>query len=250
MDSRLGRIRDSERKSHTEIYTTEKLYQTDSWLKKPIKTVQDIIPLFSEYNTIQMLDLGAGIGRNSIYVANECRDKECRIDCVDLLEIAIEKLMENAVEYGVEHNIRGYVKSIEEYDIVPNTYDLILAVSALEHVDSESTLVRMLEQIQEGTRKNGIVCLVINSEVAEIDADTQEELEPQFEVNLSTATILSYLEEIYSSWTMIKQSVVDQKYDIPRENILSQLSTKVVTFVARKDTGEDQKLAYGKDYNK
>ena len=76
MDSRLGRIRDSERKSHTEIYTTEKLYQTDTWLKKPIKTVQDIIPLFSEYNTIQMLDLGVGVGRNSIFVAKKDTGEE------------------------------------------------------------------------------------------------------------------------------------------------------------------------------
>ncbi len=42
MDERLKRIRESERKSHEEIYTDEKLYATDSWLKKPIKTVRDI----------------------------------------------------------------------------------------------------------------------------------------------------------------------------------------------------------------
>ena len=42
MDERLKRIRESERKSHEEIYTDEKLYATDSWLKKPIKTVRDL----------------------------------------------------------------------------------------------------------------------------------------------------------------------------------------------------------------
>ena len=41
MDERLKRIRESERKSHVEIYTDEKLYATDSWLKKPIKTVRE-----------------------------------------------------------------------------------------------------------------------------------------------------------------------------------------------------------------
>lgn len=69
MDERLIRIRESERKSHTEIYMNEKLYNTNSWLQKPIKTVQEISSLFNEYEVLRVLDLGCGIGRNSIYIA-------------------------------------------------------------------------------------------------------------------------------------------------------------------------------------
>ena len=47
MDERLIRIRENERKSHTEIYMNEKLYNTNSWLQKPIKTVQEISSLFN-----------------------------------------------------------------------------------------------------------------------------------------------------------------------------------------------------------
>ena len=43
MNDRLSRIRENEKKSHTEIYTNEKLYDTNSWLAKPIKTVQEIL---------------------------------------------------------------------------------------------------------------------------------------------------------------------------------------------------------------
>ena len=56
MDERLKRIRESEKKSHMEIYSNEQLYQTDSWLKKPIKTVQELIPLFREYKKLKVLD--------------------------------------------------------------------------------------------------------------------------------------------------------------------------------------------------
>lgn len=84
MDERLKRIRESERKSHEEIYTDEKLYATDSWLKKPIRTVRDIMPLFAEYEKLRVLDLGCGVGRNSIYVAECFKGKDCVVECVDL----------------------------------------------------------------------------------------------------------------------------------------------------------------------
>ena len=62
-NDRIARIRESEKKSHTEIYSNEKLYSSDSWLSKPIKTVRDVSELFSGYDTIHVLDLGAGVGR-------------------------------------------------------------------------------------------------------------------------------------------------------------------------------------------
>ena len=58
MDERLARIRESERKSHTQIYMNEELYNTNSWLQKPIKTVQEISLLFDDYNELRVLDLG------------------------------------------------------------------------------------------------------------------------------------------------------------------------------------------------
>ena len=76
-NDRIARIRESEKKSHTEIYSNEKLYSSDSWLSKPIKTVRDVSELFSGYDTIHVLDLGAGVGRNSIYLAEKFKSKDC-----------------------------------------------------------------------------------------------------------------------------------------------------------------------------
>lgn len=56
MDERLARIRESERKSHTEIYTNEVLYNTDSWLQRPIKTVREIAEFFDGYHGLRILD--------------------------------------------------------------------------------------------------------------------------------------------------------------------------------------------------
>ncbi|MDE5894233.1 MAG: hypothetical protein K2H45_15065 [Acetatifactor sp.] len=52
MDHRLEQIRSSERKSHTEIYTSRELYQEGSWLRKPIKTVMELMPLFQDYREL------------------------------------------------------------------------------------------------------------------------------------------------------------------------------------------------------
>lgn len=112
MNERLARIRESERKSHTEMYTNQKLYNTDSWLQKPIKTVKELSAYFDEYDDLRVLDLGCGVGRNSIYIAEKFRNINCIIDCVDLLAIAIEKLLENAKEHNLLSCINGINKAI------------------------------------------------------------------------------------------------------------------------------------------
>lgn len=234
MDKRLIRIRENERKSHTEIYTNEKLYNTDSWLQKPIKTVKEIAVLFDEYTELRVFDLGCGVGHNSIYVAERFKNINCIIDCVDLLEIAIEKLAQNAKEHNVISNINGINKSIEDYEMERNSYDFIMAISALEHIDTQESFVKKLIEIKGGLRDNGIVCLVINSDVSEMNLDTKEIIDAQFEVNLPMEKIQEYLNQVFDGWRILKTSVKEQEYDIPREQFVSHLHTNVVTFVARK----------------
>ena len=42
-ETRLRYIRESERRSHEEMYSYEELFQKGSWLQKPIKTILDIV---------------------------------------------------------------------------------------------------------------------------------------------------------------------------------------------------------------
>ncbi len=234
MDERLIRIRENERKSHTEIYMNEKLYNTNSWLQKPIKTVQEISSLFNEYEELRVLDLGCGIGRNSIYIAENFNKIKCIVDCVDLLDVAIVKLIENAKVHSVSHCINAIKNSIEDFEIVEQSYDLIMAISALEHIDTEKSFLRKLNEIKNGLRDKGIACFVINTDVREIDLDTNKTLEAQFEVNLSTEKLQKYLNDVFCDFVLLKSTVVNQEYDVPRENFVSRLHTNVVTYVVRK----------------
>lgn len=188
--NRLSQIRESEKKSHIEMYSNEQLYKTESWLKKPIRTIQNLIPMLQDYTTLKVLDLGCGIGRNCIPIALAYKSINCSIDCVDILDMAIEKLYTNATEYGVQENI------------------------------------------------NGIVCFVINSNVKEHDKETGISVPAQFEINLPTESIQAILNETFLGWNIIKHTVQEQQYDIPRESIISNLKTTVVTYVAQKITSQ------------
>ena len=234
MNDRLQQIRVSEEKAHTEMYSNNKLYQGDSWLKKPIKTVQELIPLFSSYKKLRVLDLGCGVGRNCIEIASKYKQIDCKVDGIDILPLAIEKLNENAMEQNVSGIVFGIVSSIEEYTIPNNSYDLIMSVSALEHVDSKESFVHMLLEIREGICKNGIACLIINSNVREYNKITKEQVPAQFEINLPTEELQIMLKELFTGWTVLKSTVRDQQYDIPREWGISELKTSVVTLVVRK----------------
>lgn len=234
MDERLFRIRESERKSHTEIYMNEALYNSNSWLQKPIKTVRELSLLFDDYSELRVLDLGCGVGRNSIYIAERFKDKSCIVDCVDLLDIAIQKLMQNAKEHNVTRKINGINKSIEEFKIDSQSYDLIMAISALEHIDTEESFLIKLNEIKNGLRENGIVCFVINSNVREMNLNTNEVIDAQFEVNLPTEKLQEYLTKVFNDCDLLKSSVIEQEYDIPREMFISRLHTDVVTYVVRK----------------
>lgn len=233
-DERLNRIRESERKSHIEMYSKEELYKSDSWLSKPIKTVTDIIPLFEGYEELNVLDFGCGIGRNSIAVAQSYKNIACSVDCVDLLELAIEKLNENAKMHDVDKIIHGTVQSIEEYQIEKEKYDFIMAISALEHINSRLAFEQKLIEIKNGIGQNGIVCLVLNSDVREWDKETKHELEAQFEVNLPTEELKVVLQDVFRDWKVIKFTTQEQQYDIPRESGVCEIRTKVVTLVARR----------------
>lgn len=227
-------IRENEKISHERVYTQSLLYQHGSWLSKPVKTVMDLLPYFDEYERISVLDLGSGVGRNAIAIAKYYTHNTCTIDCVDFLDIAIQKLTDYASEFGVSNQVNPVLSDIESYSIEKEKYDLILSVSALEHVASKEILLEKLLQIKQGIHTDGIVCLIMNSEVEEFDNDTGEKRDPQFEVNMQTDELLCCLEGVFSDWKILKNRVVCQCYDIPRGMRVHNLSTKVVTFVARK----------------
>ncbi|AVP48461.1 class I SAM-dependent methyltransferase [Bacillus cereus] len=232
--NRIDYIRQEEKKYHDLCYEQYKLFEIGSWLYKPVKTVMDLIDYFEGQNNLQVLDLGSGVGRNSIPIAQKIQNTSGTVICVDLLDSALTKLQTYSKEYGVIKNIKTEQAAIENYYIQPNTYDYIVAVSSLEHVQSEEDLKNVLYSMKEGTKSGGINCLIINSNIQEIDLHTNEELDALIEINLPTEDMIHLLKSIYKEWKEIEVEIKELVYDIVRDERHIQLKTNAITFVFQK----------------
>ncbi|MED0989612.1 class I SAM-dependent methyltransferase [Bacillus nitratireducens] len=232
--NRIDYIRQEEKKYHDHCYEQYKLFEAGSWLYKPVKTVMGMLNYFEGQKDLQILDLGSGVGRDSIPIAQKIMNSGGTVTCVDLLDSALMKLQVYSKEYGVFEYIKTEQAAIEDYYIAPNTYDHIVAVSSLEHVRSIDDLKKVLHSMKNGTKSGGINCLIVNSNIQEIDLETNQELNALIEINLSTEEMIRTLKGVYTEWQEVKVEIKKLAYDIVRNGTHIQLNTNAITFVMQK----------------
>jgi 2-polyprenyl-3-methyl-5-hydroxy-6-metoxy-1,4-benzoquinol methylase len=232
--NRLEFIRAEEKKYHDYCYDNYNLFEPGSWLHKPVRTVMELMNQFANRDSMRVLDLGCGIGRNSIPVAQSLLNRNGAVVCVDLLKSAIDKLQENSEKYGVHHLIKPVLSDIEQFNIGEAEYDLIIAVSTLEHISSEQKLVEKLQEMAHGTKENGMNCIIISTNIREVDLKTNAYIDPLFEVNLSTVQMLELLDSQYKGWEIQRRLVKPLEYDIVRNEQPVILSSDCITYVAKK----------------
>lgn len=230
--SRLETIRRAEAESHTAAYNAYTLYAPGSWLSKPVPALMALLPLYADRVGMRVLDLGSGVGRNAIAAAQTLADST--VECVDILPMAIEKLLENAAQFGVKDRIRGIAAPVDSFPIEKDSYDLILAGSVLEHLDSPDSSKEKLRQIERGIRPGGAVMIVMNTGVREWDTQTGEPLAPQFEVNLPPQEVRELFGTVFSGWQILWDKQIHQQYDVPRGERRATIDSEVVTFTARR----------------
>ncbi|MEW9184490.1 methyltransferase domain-containing protein [Bacillus mycoides] len=228
-------IRNEEKKYHDYCYDNYKLFEEGSWLHKPVKTVIDLIPLFKGKNDLSVLDLGSGVGRNSIPLAQAIKKSGGKVVCVDLLDSALQKLNQYSEEYEVKEIIQTEKADIGNYDIKPNNFDFIVAVSSLEHVQSEELFEKVIQRMADGTKYNGINCIIVNSEVEEININTNEKLNALMEINIPTKEMMNKLRKIYNGWEVLNIIIKPLEYKIIRNENPVLLKTNAITYVVRKN---------------
>lgn len=231
---RIANIRSEEKIYHDDCYDTYDLFEPGSWLHRPVKTVINLLDKYSHREYLNVLDLGSGIGRNSIPIAESMKHRNGKVVCVDLLESAIDKLHSYSQEFGVAQYIVATLSDIEQFVIEPDEYDLIIAVSSLEHVRSEQALERKLQEMNAGTKRNGANCIIIASNIREVNLIHAHELDPMFEVNLTTARMFELLDQQYTGWEVEQRFVKPLEYEISRKGEPVKLTSDCITFVAKK----------------
>ncbi|MDY7222614.1 hypothetical protein [Halalkalibacterium halodurans] len=85
-----------------------------------------------------------------------------------------------------------------------------------------------------GTKNEGINCIIVNSEVEEIDISTNEKLDAMMEVNMKTKDMLSKLRQSYNGWEIVNQLVKPLEYKIVRDERDVLLKTNAITFAVKK----------------
>lgn len=234
---RLERIRLEEKTYHDVCYTEHELFKKGTWLHKPVKTVVDLLPRFTGKKEAKVLDLGCGVGRNSIPIAQALRNSSSHVVCVDFLDSAITNLKKYSEQFGVEQVIQAEKSDIATFEISNQEYDFIVAVSSLEHLASEHQLDEVLQQMSHGTKSHGINCIIVNSEVEEINVETNEHMEPMMELNFSTPTMMEKLNQVYQDqeWKVLTSLVKPLKFQITRNGTTILLKTNAITYVVKKN---------------
>lgn len=232
--NRLQRIRAYEKEYHDDCYENRILFESGSWLEKPVRTVLDLFEQLERPNGLRLLDLGCGVGRNSIPLASRLSGTGGKVVCVDLLESAICHLEKYGREHGVEEELELHRCDIAAFRIEPDRYDYIFSVSSLEHLDSMDSFVKVLGAMAAGTRTGGIHCLIVNAGVKEVCLATGEELDPKFELMLDTEELGSLLAEKYRGWELLRHAVKPYELEIQRDGEPVSLRSDVVTWAARK----------------
>lgn len=234
MDKRIDKIRAEERKYHEACYDQYRLFEAGSWLYKPVRTVMDTLAVLDSRENLSVLDLGCGVGRNSIPIAGKLQGRKGKVVCVDLLESAIEKLVSYSVAHGVSEYIEAHVCDIGDYVIAENAFDYIVAVSALEHVESEGKLEQVLERMVRGTKPHGVHCIIMSTNVQEVDPITSEKLETFMEVNMTTKQAQACLSKVYAGWELIFTTVKPLEFTIERNGRPVLLQSDCLTFVVQR----------------
>lgn len=234
MDNRIKIIRNEERKYHEACYDNYKLFEEGSWLSKPVKTVMDTLTYFNSNDHLTVLDLGCGVGRNSIPIAESMKERQAgKIICVDIIESVLKKLVDYSEQNGVRAYIEPKLSDIGDYIIEENQFDYIIAVSALEHVESVSNFKQVLERMARGTKENGINCVIMSTNIQEIDVETGVELDPFMELNLTTEDAKQLLSTAYEEWGVILTTLKPLQFNIERNGRKILLKSDCLTYVVQ-----------------
>ena len=220
---------------HNELYSNHEILEPGTWLSKPNPIVMELLDrLLIHKDHLNVLDLGCGAGRNTIPMGLRLQETNSTVYGLDLLSEAIDKLRDNADKYGVTDVIQVKEVDVEHADIAKEQYDYIVACGCLEHISSEEAFVEILERMRKGSRLGGINCIIMNTDIQEVERDTGRAVDTLIELNLKKDAVFTILERVYVGWNVLEhktviRSVDEEKYDTP-----TQFRSQSLTFAVQK----------------
>ncbi|MNK57862.1 arsenite S-adenosylmethyltransferase [compost metagenome] len=233
--AKFEEARKAEETYHSKLYNEKEILEPGTWMSEPIPLVMELQDRLLQYKKdIVIMDLGSGAGRNTIPLALKLKGSSSRVIGIDLLDEAVNKLRENAAEYGVEQLVEAQKGDAEHTDFGDEEYDYIIACGCLEHVSSEEAFVQVLERMKQGTRLGGIHCIGMNTNIQEVEMNSGKELETLIELNLSSTKAVQILERVYQDWNVLEQKAVLQSIEEEKYEVPSEFRAQSITFAAQR----------------
>lgn len=130
-------------------YKKEKFY----WGLKPEEGLKEVVKYAPKGIA---LDIGAGEGRNSIFLAKN----GFKVEAVDKIKEGLEKCQKFAKEYNLPIKIK--IIDITKFNFKKNKYSLILSIATLDFLKF-SEIQKITLKIEKNLKRNGIFYLVVFS---------------------------------------------------------------------------------------
>ncbi len=217
---------------HHNYYGNHELFEPGTWLEKPNNRLLEISKALISRTGVNILDLGAGVGRNAIPIAKYLGKSIKSVECVEIVPVALQKLKENALKYGVSETIVPVLADVSEYLIAQNKFDLIAAMSVLENAVDLVNFPNIIKKIQIGTKIGGYNCFSIATELTEQDSSTQEQLPPLIRSKFSAQSCEELLRSLYRTWEIQGLGFSPFSQCLTRDEKIVEWSAQYCLFVA------------------
>ncbi|MBI1267888.1 MAG: methyltransferase domain-containing protein [Cryomorphaceae bacterium] len=234
MDREVQKARTETIKYHEQYYGANELFEQGSWLYQPDYELDKVAELLKGRQNPIILDIGCGVGRNAIALARQLRGDNPRIHGIDLLETAIEKLIDNATKYSVAEFISGEARDMDDLSLEEGLYDCILSISVLEHSRSYAIMINTIQKIMRATKNGGFNRLTFSTDRTVTSVKTGLPLESLVETPLRIDSIERELQSLYRDWSI---EILDRiEYDENLERFGEQVNWKSsdLSFLAQK----------------
>lgn len=227
---------------HEEYYSSHKLFDTDSWLasadKELLKLVDKLALLSKENNgaPLAVLDLGAGVGRNCIPLAQALKSRgvKATIEAVDILPSSVQILKENAHEYSVEDYIQASCQDNDSLRLEKDKYHLLFAISVLEHCRGKDKVQEILTKMASAVRPGGYCQIEITTDRKVTALDNGEDLPTSVETPLTKEEVKDLLDKTFKDFVPEHYTVFAYKEEILRNKRKALWHSQQTSFIASK----------------
>lgn len=234
----MERFKKAAQEYHTELFQRAELFKEGSWLAHSDPELIKIVnKYFANKKNVRVLDLGCGVGRNAIPIAQIIQPQGGRVVCVDLLDIALEKLKSYASQHGVLDALDIERSDAESYVVEENSFDLTIAQSVLEQsLKGEEAFVAAIERLKQGTKAGGINYFGITTGLQELNAQTLEPLPEDIGFKITFEEGQALLRELYASWEVIYEDRAPYEEKYIKNGRMITWRVDFLMFAAQKST--------------